>query len=196
MSPDKAAHSPHLGAAEDDPMESPPLSPGSMFADLLRTGGDLSGEPYPCAKEGAGESGQEKEATCLAGSGRGRLHTSTGHARHVPGPYLMKFLSPTDPLTRPPSLGSILGQEPAPGTPTADPPAGSHHSPLEGSNPHRHPHDSGLSSTRLHGTASRPPGRIPSLRLLHHPCRTWSRNGGPWPWLSHSQMRTLSTGIS
>ena len=103
-------------------MKSPSLSPGSMFADLLRTG-DLSGEPYPCAREAAEESGQEKEATCLAGSGQGRLHTSTGHATHVPGPYVMEFLSPTDPLPRPPSPVSIPGQEPAPGTPTADPPS-------------------------------------------------------------------------
>ena len=121
MSPDRAAQPPHLGAAEDDPMDSPSLSPGPMFADLLRTG-DLSREPYPCAREGAGESGPEKEASRLAGSGRGRLHTSTGHARHVPGPYLIKFLSPTDPLPRPASLGSILGQEPALGTPTTEPP--------------------------------------------------------------------------
>ena len=122
MSPDRAAQPPHLGAAEDDPMESLSLSPSSLFANLLRTG-DLSWEPYPCAREGAKESGQEKEASRLAGSGRGRLHTSTGHARHVPGPYLMKFLSPTDPLPRPPSPGSIPGQEPAPGTLTADPPS-------------------------------------------------------------------------
>ena len=177
-------------------MESPSLSPGSVFADLLRTS-VLSGEPYPCAREGAGESGQEKGASRLAGSGRGRLHTCTGHARHVPGPYLMKFLSPTNPLPRPPSPGSVPRQKTSPPAPRPrSPPAGQLQSPPEGSNPHRHPQDSGLSSTRLHGTPSRPPRRIPSLRLLHHPSRTWSRNGGPWPWLSHSHPRTLSTGIS
>ena len=121
MSPDRAAQPPHLGAAEDDPMESPSLSPSSVFADLLRTG-DLSGEPYPCAREWAQDSGQKKGASHLAGSGRGRLHTSTEHARHVPGAYLMKFLSHTDPLPRPPSPGSIPGQKPAPGTSTAEPP--------------------------------------------------------------------------
>ena len=120
MSPGMAAQPPHLGAAEDDPMESPSLSPSSLFADLLRTG-DLTGEPYPCAREGAEDSGQEEGASHLAGSGRGRLHTSTGHIRHVPGPYRMKFLSPTDPLPRPPSPGSVSGQKPAPDPSTAEP---------------------------------------------------------------------------
>ena len=120
MSSGKAAQPPHLGVAEDDPMESPSLSPSSLFADLLRTG-DLTGEPYPCAREGAEDSGQEEGASHLAGSGRGRLHTSTGHIRHVPGPYRMKFLSPTDPLPRPPSPGSVSGQKPAPDPSTAEP---------------------------------------------------------------------------
>ena len=122
MSPDKAAQPPHLGAAEDDPMESPSLSPGSMFADLLWTG-DMSEEPYPCAMEGAEESGPEKEATRPAGSGRGRLHTSTRHTRHVPGPYLLTFRSSNDPIPRPPSPVYIPGHGPAPGTLTADSPS-------------------------------------------------------------------------
>ena len=195
MSPDKAAQPPHLGAAEDDPMESPSLSPSSMFDDLLRTG-DLSGETYPCAREGAEDSGQEKGASQLAGSGRGRLHTSTEHARHVPGPYLMKFLSPTDPLPQPPSPGSIPGQEPALGTPTTEPPGQFTPVPAGRIQPAPASTRFGAEFDLVARNSQSPPPEAPSLRLLHHPSRAWSRNGGPWPWLSHSQRRTLSTGIS
>ena len=82
---------------------------------------------YPSARERAEESGPAKEPTRPAGPSGDRL-LSTGHVVHIPGPYLMMFRSPEDPIPRPPSRLSILGQRPAPRTPTADPP--SRHAPV------------------------------------------------------------------
>ena len=114
MSSGKAAQPPHLGAAEDDPMESPSLSPSSLFADLLRTG-DLTGEPYPCAREGAEVSGQEKGASHLAGSGPGwapHFHR-TRQARPGPVPHEVSLPhGPPPPATFP---GLHLGAETSPG---------------------------------------------------------------------------------
>ena len=162
MSPNSTAQPPHLGAAEDDPMEPPPPSTESMFADLLRTG-DMSGEPYPCAMEGAEESGPEKEATRPTGSGRGRLHTSTGHTRHVPGPYLMEFRSANDPIPRPPPPVYILGQGPAPGTPTTDPP--SRHAPVPAGRVQPSPANTGFGAefdAAARNSQSPPPGGSPA----------------------------------
>ena len=174
-------------------MEPPQPSTELIFADLLRTG-DMSGEPYPCAMEGAEEAGRRRKPH----ASQVQAEVGSTHPQGTPGPSrghtswssaATMTLSPSH-LPRSTSQDRDRPQNPRPRTPRA----GSHQCASEESGPHMRTTDSEPCSTQLRGSPSFAPRR-PQRRLgdLNHPaykgtmnqtstfCRRWPKQGDFWP---------------